>query len=43
MKCCKCGVQVNKLNHYFVPAKNENECRRYCISCAKEEQIITLV
>ncbi len=43
MKCQKCGVEINKLNHYYVPLKNGKEGVRYCIKCAKEENVITLV
>ncbi len=43
MKCYKCGVDVHDLNHYYVPMKNEKEGRRYCIRCAQEERIVTLV
>jgi hypothetical protein len=43
MKCFKCGARLHELNHHFVPAKNGGEGRRYCIICAREEQIITLV
>lgn len=43
MKCSKCGTSLNKLNHYFVPSPNGKDGRRYCITCAREERIITLV
>ncbi len=43
MKCYKCGSELHLMNHYYVPSKNGKEGRRYCIVCAKEEHIITLV
>jgi len=43
MKCSKCGKEINTMNHFYVPAKSRKEGVRYCISCAREEQIITLV
>ncbi|MCP4130625.1 MAG: hypothetical protein GY754_06550 [bacterium] len=47
MKCSKCGETVNNLNHYYIPSKNignnNGKGLRYCIKCAKEENIITLV
>jgi DNA-directed RNA polymerase subunit RPC12/RpoP len=43
MKCSKCGKEINKMNHHYVPAKNKKEGQRYCIKCAREEEIITLV
>ncbi|MGV7927625.1 MAG: hypothetical protein AB2L13_01765 [Spirochaetota bacterium] len=43
MKCCKCGADIHQLNHYFVPCCNGTEGKRYCIRCAREERIITLV
>ena len=43
MKCVKCGKQLNSLNHYYVPGKGKTRGTRYCIDCAKIENIITLV
>jgi hypothetical protein len=45
MKCNKCGNEVTKLNHFYVPspAVERKEGKRYCIKCAREEKIITLV
>jgi len=43
MKCSKCGKEINTLNHYYIPVKNRKEGLRYCINCAREEHIITLV
>lgn len=45
MKCSKCGVELNELNHYYVPrrTKGEGEGVRLCIKCAREEHVITLV
>ncbi len=43
MKCAKCGAEINKLNHHFVPSRGNREAKRYCIKCAKEENIVTLV
>jgi peptide methionine sulfoxide reductase MsrB len=43
MKCSKCGVDINNLNHFYIPEGNKKEGRRYCISCARSEKIITLV
>lgn len=30
------------MNHFFVPSKDRNGGKRYCIACAREEKIITL-
>ncbi len=43
MKCSKCGKEINMLNHFYIPVKNRKEGIRYCIKCAREENIITLV
>ncbi|MFH0977376.1 MAG: hypothetical protein V1874_16475 [Spirochaetota bacterium] len=43
MKCNKCGSEIHKLNHYFVPSKDSKNGKRFCFKCAKEEKIITLV
>ena len=43
MKCAKCGRDINSTNHFYVPVKNRKEGLRYCISCAREEKIVTLV
>lgn len=43
MCCSKCGTKINNLNHHVVPQKNRKEGLRYCIRCAREEHIITLV
>lgn len=43
MKCSKCKSEIGKLNHYFVPAKDNRKAKRYCIKCAREENIVTLV
>lgn len=43
MKCAKCGRDINQANHFYVPVKNRKEGLRYCISCAREDKIITLV
>jgi len=43
MKCSKCGIIINKLNHFYVPVKNEKEGLRLCIACARVEKVITLV
>lgn len=43
MKCCKCGRDVLNTNHFYVPTRKGTEGRRYCIACAREENIITLV
>lgn len=43
MKCCKCGRDVNELNHFYVPEHSKIEGKRYCIKCARAENIITLV
>jgi formylmethanofuran dehydrogenase subunit E len=42
MKCSKCGKEINKLNHFYIPSK-EKEGYRICIECAKKEKIVTLV
>lgn len=43
MKCVKCGKEINMNNHFYVPLKNRKEGLRYCISCAREDKIVTLV
>lgn len=43
MKCSRCGREINNLNHYYIPRKNRKEGLRYCIACAREEHIVTLV
>ena len=43
MKCSRCGKEVSSLNHYFIPGKGGKAGLRYCISCAKEEKIVTLI
>lgn len=43
MKCSKCGAEINRLNHHFVPSKKIKEGKRLCIKCMKEENITTLV
>jgi len=43
MKCSKCGAEINKYNHFFVPSKEKNGGKRYCIKCAREDKIVTLV
>jgi hypothetical protein len=43
MKCSRCGKEINSLNHYYIPIKNRREGLRYCIACAREEQIVTLI
>ncbi|HPB81341.1 MAG TPA: hypothetical protein PK200_04805 [Spirochaetota bacterium] len=43
MKCARCGAEINKLNHYYVPGKDSKEGVRLCISCAREEKIVTLI
>ncbi len=43
MKCCKCGRSLTRLNHYFVPSRGGKDGKRFCIACAREERIITLV
>lgn len=43
MKCSKCGKGINRLNHFYVPSKTCKEGFRYCITCAREEGVITLI
>ena len=43
MKCSRCNAEINSLNHYVVPVKEKQKGLRYCIKCAKEENIVTLV
>ena len=43
MRCLKCGKELNSMNHHYIPVKNRKEGLRYCILCAKEEKVITLV
>jgi hypothetical protein len=42
MFCKKCGIKLNNLNCFYVPIKGKQGLR-YCIKCAREENIITLV
>jgi len=42
MKCSRCGVEINRLNHYYIPQRSKKGYR-LCIQCAKKEKIITLV
>ncbi len=43
MKCTKCAQNINDLDHFYVPLKGRGDGLRYCIKCAREEKIITLV
>ncbi|MFC1668942.1 hypothetical protein ACFL20_01005 [Spirochaetota bacterium] len=43
MICHKCGKKINNLNHFYVPMKNKREGLRYCVECARKENIVTLV
>ena len=43
MKCSRCGTEIDKLNHHYIPQKDKKEGIRYCIKCAKEELIVTLI
>ena len=43
MKCTRCGKDINVLNHFYIPVKNRKEGVRYCIKCAREENIVTLI
>ena len=43
MYCSKCGAEINELNHHFVPFKRKKGGLRYCLKCAKEEKIVTLI
>lgn len=43
MKCSKCGKEVTPLSHFYVPGSHGKHGTRYCIACAREEKIITLV
>jgi hypothetical protein len=43
MKCIKCGINVNSMDHFFVPRGKLKMGIRYCIKCAREECIVTLV
>jgi len=43
MKCSRCGKEINSLNHYFIPRPGSKDGLRYCINCAKEERIVTLI
>ena len=43
MKCSRCGCEINSLNHFYIPVKNRKEGIRYCINCAREEKVVTLV
>ncbi|MGQ9841948.1 MAG: hypothetical protein ACUVRK_00145 [Spirochaetota bacterium] len=43
MKCDKCGCQINQLNHYYIPDPKNHKGKRYCIRCAREEHVITLI
>jgi hypothetical protein len=43
MKCTRCGKDITALNHFYIPVKNRKEGVRYCIKCAREENIVTLI
>ncbi|HOE20193.1 MAG TPA: hypothetical protein PLH80_07230 [Spirochaetota bacterium] len=43
MTCDKCGAEINRLNHYYIPGDKNTKGKRYCIRCAKEEKIVTLI
>ncbi len=43
MKCARCGQELNNLNHYYIPRKDNREGMRLCIKCAREEKIVTLI
>ncbi len=43
MNCTKCGKKLDRLNHFYIPVRNRKEGLRYCIACAREEDIVTLV
>jgi hypothetical protein len=43
MICSKCGKPIDNLSHFYVPLRNRKGGLRYCIQCAREENIITLV
>ncbi|HNR89332.1 MAG TPA: hypothetical protein PKM65_13400 [Spirochaetota bacterium] len=43
MKCSRCGTEIHKLNHYYIPSGESSQGLRYCIKCAKEEKIVTLI
>jgi len=43
MKCSRCGKTISKMDHFFIPLKNRAGGLRYCIQCAREEKVITLV
>ncbi len=42
MFCKKCGIKLTNSNCFYVPIKGKRG-HRYCIKCAREENIITLV
>lgn len=43
MKCERCGKELSELNHFYVPGRTRSEGKRYCIACAREQGIVTLV
>lgn len=43
MKCSRCGREINSLNHFYIPRRNRAEGLRYCIQCARDEHIVTLI
>ncbi|HOO72597.1 MAG TPA: hypothetical protein PK926_12615 [Spirochaetota bacterium] len=43
MKCNKCGRELTPFNHFYVPQDRKVAGLRYCIACAREEKIVTLV
>jgi DNA-directed RNA polymerase subunit RPC12/RpoP len=43
MKCSKCGAEITKMNHHYVPAENKKEGKRYCLRCTHRERVVTLV
>ena len=43
MKCVKCGKDLEQQHYFFVPAEPGKAGGRFCIKCAREEKIVTLV
>ncbi len=43
MKCSRCGREINSLNHFYIPRGSRAAGLRYCIQCARDEHIVTLI
>ncbi|HRZ28208.1 MAG TPA: hypothetical protein P5295_15485 [Spirochaetota bacterium] len=43
MKCSRCGKEITPMSHFYIPGGRNGQGVRYCIACAREEKIVTLV